>query len=74
MVSLIKRGFYAGFWSFVLRETPYAAIQMPVYELMKRYTLRVGRKTESEMTWLESSRNGAISGIVGTSKLTQPQC
>jgi hypothetical protein len=70
MVPSNNQGFYAGFWSFVLRETPFSAIQMPVYEIMKRYTLRTGKKTESEITALESSRNGAISGIVGTFKLT----
>lgn len=59
------RGCYAGFWSFVWRETPFSAIQMPVYELLKRWCLGKNR-TAHDLTFGENAKNGAISGIVGS--------
>lgn len=61
-----KKGFYAGFWSFIMRETPFSAIQMPVYELMKKFTLRDRKRKDSEMTFFENARNGGFSGMVGS--------
>lgn len=58
------KGYYAGFWSFVWRETPFSAIQMPVYELLKSYCLGKTR-CAADLTFVENGKNGAISGMVG---------
>lgn len=63
-------GYYAGVGSFWFREVPFAAIQMPFYELFKKLSLGKDRK-EEDLTFLESARNGSLSGIIG-SYLTNP--
>lgn len=55
------RGFYVGFWSFVLREAPFSAIQMPTYEFGKRW---LRQKTKRELRFYENAMNGAFSGTV----------
>ena len=64
--TLRSPGFYAGFASFVLREVPFSAIQMPAYELLKRWTLR-RRGREQGPTFADSAANGALSGALGSS-------
>ena len=63
-------GYYAGFQSYVIREAPFSAIQMPVYELLRRYTLSGGKSYEN-LSLFENARNGALSGILA-SYLTNP--
>lgn len=69
LVKIVSTGYYAGFWSFVWREVPFSAIQMPFYELLRGWSLRK-RKSESELTFLDNARNGALSGIIGKTNLT----
>lgn len=57
-------GYYAGFWSFVWREVPFSAIQMPFYELLRSWSLGRTRK-EYELTFSENAKNGAVSGVIG---------
>ena len=57
------RGFYAGYISLLCREVPFSGIQMPIYELLKKYTL-LTRESEAEFSNYENGRNGIISGIV----------
>ena len=63
------RGYYVGFWSFVWRETPFSAIQMPVYEMLKSYCLGKSR-CAADLTFSENAQNGAISGMVGNGAFT----
>ena len=37
----IRKGFYAGFGSFVLRDIPFSAIQFPLYEVLKMAEIKV---------------------------------
>lgn len=67
-VANLKPGYYAGFWSFVWREVPFSAIQMPVYELLRSWSLGSRRK-DHELSFLQNARNGAISGVAGKSCL-----
>ena len=57
-------GFYAGFWSYVMRETPASAITMATYELMRSFTMRSGKRAK-DIGFIENARNGAIAGGVG---------
>lgn len=54
------RGLYSGFWSYVLRDGPTSAVQMPVYELLKKFRT----SKEPKLTFWENARNGAISAVV----------
>ena len=64
----ITRGFYAGFGSFVLRDIPFAAIQFPLYELLKILSIRVmarrqgASEAEVELPSIVNSMNGSIAG------------
>ena len=63
-------GFYTGYGSLIIREIPYSAIQMPIYEAMKRYTRR--SKAENEgFTFFEKARNGVVAGSIGTLAIYQ---
>ena len=54
------RGLYSGFWSYVLRECPTSAVQMPVYEILKKFRT----SKDPKLTFWENARNGAISAVV----------
>jgi solute carrier family 25 (mitochondrial S-adenosylmethionine transporter), member 26 len=54
------RGLYSGFWSYVLRECPTSAVQMPVYEILKK----VRTPKESKLSFWENAQNGAFSAVV----------
>lgn len=64
----IRRGFYAGFGSFVLRDIPFAAIQFPLYELLKMLSIRFiamrkgTAEDQTEMPKILNSVNGSIAG------------
>ena len=48
----------------IVREIPYSAIQMPIYEAMKRYTRRQNID-RSNFTFFEKARNGVVAGSIG---------
>ena len=64
----LRKGFYAGFGSFILRDIPFSAIQFPFYELLKMASIRIKSKrdgTAVEQTHLSgivNSVNGSIAG------------
>ena len=64
----IRRGFYAGFGSLVMRDTPFAAIKFPLYELLKIVSIRVIAKrqgtceSQTEIPAVLNSINGSIAG------------
>lgn len=60
-------GLYAGFGSLIIREIPFSAIQMPIYEAMKRYTRK--NKAENEgFTFFEKARQGVVAGSIGNAR------
>ncbi|KZV90021.1 mitochondrial carrier [Exidia glandulosa HHB12029] len=68
------RGFYRGFGATVYREIPFAGVQYPIYEFLKRETARrlnKGKKTKGERlaagpAALCGSVAGAVAGAVTT--------
>ena len=64
----IRRGFYAGFQSFVMRDVPFSAIQFPLYELLKIVSIRLIARSrgtlesETQLPGIVSSLNGAMAG------------
>ena len=64
----IKRGFYAGFGSFVLRDIPFSAIQFPLYELLKMKSIKYYAKQRNEraedvkIPMFVNSINGSLAG------------
>lgn len=57
-------GFYSGFLSLLLREIPYTAIQMPIYEQLKKATTRRTGKKPGEFSVFENWANGAVAGAI----------
>ena len=57
-------GFYSGFLSLLLREIPYTAIQMPIYEALKKATTARTDKKPAEFSVSENWVNGAIAGAI----------
>ena len=57
-------GFYQGYFSVLLKEIPYSAIQMPIYEMLKKLTRSARRPgvAEEPLSILENARNGMASG------------
>lgn len=53
------KGFYRGYYSTVIREVPFSALQFPLWEYLKSCTSQYTRKP---VTALQSSLCGAISG------------
>lgn len=58
------RGLYQGFSSLILREIPFSAIQMPIYEAMKRRTYRNTGKKDN-FTFGEKALHGIVAGSTG---------
>lgn len=63
------RGFYSGLPSLILRDAPYSAVFMPVYEGMKRLRLLPGEGDQSSTAG--HLLNSAVAALVGVC-LTQP--
>ena len=59
-------GFYRGFWSTVWRDVPFSFIQLPLWELLKKY---VGKG--DEVSPQQSAICGAVSGCAAAS-ITNP--
>ena len=62
------KGFYAGYLSLLLREVPFSAIQLPIYEIMKKFCKKqnLKNKYDKELTIFQYSSCGGISaGISG---------
>lgn len=55
------KGFYAGYFSLILREIPFSAIQFPIYEYMKKRAF----KKHGTIGFLDSGINGFVSGAIG---------
>lgn len=64
----LRRGFYAGFGSFVMRDIPFSAIQFPLYEALRLAEIRVLAQRQSqeaqtvELPAVLNSVNGSIAG------------
>ena len=54
-------GFYAGYFSLILREIPFSCIQFPIYEYMKKRTL----EKYHTMGFWHSGYNGFVSAAIG---------
>ena len=53
-------GFWVGFQSFLFREIPFMCIQFPIYEILRKRSLKI----EKEVTFISSSINGFIAGAI----------
>lgn len=62
-------GFYTGYFSLIIRELPFDAIQFPLYEYLK--TVASKRKNGKELQTWEASVCGSIAGAVSAA-LTTP--
>ena len=64
----LVRGFYAGFGSLIMRDIPFSAIQFPLYDMLKIFSIRVLARRQgqceasTELPGLLNSVNGAIAG------------
>ena len=64
----LTRGFYAGFGSFIMRDIPFSAIQFPLYDMLKIFSIRIiaRRNGQSEATTqlpgILNSVNGSVAG------------
>lgn len=47
-----------------MREIPYSMIQMPIYEMMKRWTSRRTGRSTSEFSVWQDLLNGGVAGAV----------
>ena len=66
-------GFYAGYYSLILREIPFSAIQLPVYELMKMLQKKRNKEhgLTDELSATQNAFDGFVAGFVA-SLLTTP--
>lgn len=62
------RGFYRGYWSTVLRDIPFSALQFPIWELLKRaYSVwNYGRIVEPWQSAVCGSASGAAAALLTT--------
>lgn len=56
------QGFYAGYFSLILREIPFSCIQFPIYEYMKK---KAFQKHKTIDVW-NSAWNGFVSASIGS--------
>ena len=66
------RGFYSGYLTLIMREIPFSAIQMPIYERMKAFTKERNNYSDaSSFSFFENARNAVTAGGIA-SFLTTP--
>jgi solute carrier family 25 S-adenosylmethionine transporter 26 len=56
------RGFFAGYFSLILREIPFSMIQFPIYEYIKKRALR----NKKELSLLDNVVGGFFAGGTGS--------
>ena len=64
------KGFYAGYFSLIMREIPFSGLQFPLYEFFKKFQIsqlaKLNNVSESDvnMTFKNHALNGASAGSI----------